>query len=257
MDTWDVIILGIVQGIAEFLPISSSGHLVILEALLGGELENLELNVALHFGTLLSILLVYRNDLISVLFDFQLMSKIVVATLPVVVTGLTLKDLFESASSSALAAGFGLLITAGLLFTTPRFDNCSKELSQIRYRDAFVIGLFQAVAPFPGISRSGSTIVGALLMGVNRTSAAHFSFYIAIPALLGASLLTAKDLVEAGTMETPLMTIAIGSAVSFVVGVGALMGLLKLIAKGQIVWFGLYCLIVGIVVISAASFGLL
>ena len=257
MEIWEIILLGVVQGIAEFLPISSSGHLVVLESMLGGEIENLELNVALHFGTLLSILVIYRKELIPVLLDWKLMSKIVLATLPVVASGLLLKDLFEAASASSMTAGIGLLITAGLLFATPKLDSGKKEIQDITYLDALVIGLFQAIAPTPGISRSGSTIVGGLLMGVNRTAAANFSFYIAVPALLGATLLKAKDLLEVGTAGTPLPSIAIGSLVAFLVGLVSLVALLKVVAQGKIVWFGVYCLVVGLGVIAAASTGLL
>lgn len=257
MQLWEVIILGIVQGIAEFLPISSSGHLVILESMLGGELENLELNVALHFGTLLSILVVYRKDLLPVLRQPRLVIAIIIATLPVVASGLLLKSQFEAASSHAIYAGFGLFITAGLLFLTPEIDSGEKLMKEIRYRDALVIGLFQAIAPWPGISRSGSTIVGALLMGVNRKDAAHFSFYIAVPALLGATILTIKDLLEEGTAGTPLGTIAVGTLISFLVGIAALQLLLKLVAAGRIAWFGGYCLIVGIAVVAFSAAGLL
>lgn len=249
MQLWEVIFLGIVQGVTEFLPVSSSGHLVILETVLGGNLENLELNVALHFGTLLSILVVYRRDLIPVLFDLKLMTAIIVATIPVVVTGLFLKSQFEAASSDAIYAGFGLLVTAGLLILTPRIDNGNRELKEIRVKDALVIGLFQAIAPMPGISRSGSTIVGALLMGVKRPAAANFSFYIATPALLGATILTAKDLLEEGSSGTPLTVVSVGTLVAFLVGVFSLKLLLKLVAAGKIAWFGVYCLILGITVI--------
>ncbi|QDT32678.1 undecaprenyl-diphosphate phosphatase [Thalassoglobus polymorphus] len=255
MQTWEVIILGIVQGIAEFLPISSSGHLVILESLLGGDLENLELNITLHFGTLLSILVVFRKDLLPVLSNFKLMTSIVIATLPVVVTGLLLKSKFEAASSHAIYAGFGLLITSMLLFVTPRIDVGERQLSEIRYRDAFVIGLFQAIAPMPGISRSGSTIVGALLMGVKREAAASFSFYIAVPALLGATILTLKDLLEEGSAGTPLTTIAIGTFFAFIVGVAALKLLLKLVAAGKLAMFGFYCLALGSIVIASSMLG--
>lgn len=256
MHLWEVIFLGIVQGITEFLPVSSSGHLVIIESLLDGEVENLELNVALHFGTLLSILTVYRRDIIPVLRDFKLMAAIIVATLPVVASGLLLKDQFQAASSSALYAGCGLLVTSVLLLVTPMVDHGQRELRQIRWRDAIVIGLFQAIASMPGISRSGSTIVGALLMGVRRPAAANFSFFIAVPALLGATLLTAKDLIEEGGSGTPLGTIAVGTLVAFIVGVLSLKILLKLVAAGRIAWFGVYCLIVGVAVIFCSLNGI-
>lgn len=257
MHLWEVILLGIVQGIAEFLPISSSGHLVIIESMLGGDLENLELNVALHFGTLMSILMVYRRDLIRILFQPRLFVAIIIATLPVVASGLLLKPQFEAASSEAIYAGFGLLITAGLLALTPKINHGSREIGEIRYRDALVIGLFQAIAPMPGISRSGSTIVGAMAMGLKRDAAAHFSFYIAIPALLGATVLTVKDLLEEGSAGTPLGTVAVGTFFAFVVGILSLKGLLRLIAAGRIAWFSGYCLIMGLIVIFGSLANLL
>lgn len=255
MQVWEVVILAVVQGIAEFLPISSSGHLVIVEALLGGELENLELSVALHFGTLLSILVIYFRDLLALLWQPRLMLAIIIATLPVVCTGLLLKRQFEYAASQAIFAGCGLLVTAGLLAMVPKFDGGARGLTEIRYRDALVIGLFQAVAPLPGISRSGSTIVAALMMGVQRQAAAHFSFYIAIPALLGATILTFKDLLKEGTSGTPISTMGIGVVISFVVGVVALRGLLRVIAARRLSWFSGYCLLVGVIVIAASLSG--
>lgn len=251
MTYWQTILLGFVQGVAEFLPISSSGHLVIMESVLGGELENLEMNVALHFGTLLSILVVYRNDLLPILRQPRLMAAIVVATLPVVFTGLFLKGLFEEAASSPLYAGVGLCITSGLLFLTPKIDDGTRELTDIRLRDALVIGLFQSVAPWPGISRSGSTIVGALLMGVRREAAANFSFFIAIPALSGATILVLKDLVlkGAGSGSTPLPAILAGTLVAFVVGVVALRTLLRIIAARRLIWFAWYCAAVAVLTI--------
>ncbi len=250
MHYWETFLLGLIQGVAEFLPISSSGHLVVTEALLGGSLENLELNVALHFGTLLSILLVYRNTLFKVFLNPKLFSRIVVATLPVVVVGLSLKEQLEAVSAMPVVAGFGFLVTAALLFTTPKFDSGIKELEQITLWDALVIGLFQAVAPLPGISRSGSTIVGALCMGVKREAATSFSFYIAIPALSGATILTTKDLLEQGSEGTPLPAVLLGTVTAFIVGIFALKGLIKLVAARKLLWFAWYCLVLGLVVIT-------
>lgn len=257
MSFWEVILLGIVQGIAEFLPISSSGHLVVLESLFGGSLENLELNVALHFGTLLSIVVVYRNDLLPVLKQPKLLLAIVVATLPVVASGLLLKDVFVAASATPVIAGIGLLITSGLLAITPKVDRGDRSLGDIRLRDALVIGLFQAIAPLPGISRSGSTIVGALLMGLRREAAGHFSFFIAIPALSGATILTMKDILDEGTTGTPIGFALAGAGVAFVVGVFALKWLLRLISAGKLAWFSIYCFILGAVVVLASLLNVL
>lgn len=244
MGFWEFILLGIVQGISEFLPISSDGHLVLVEAILGHKTENLELNVALHFGTLISILYVYRTQVIPVLKQPRLVLAIIVATLPVVVVGLGCKDLFERASEQPLIAGFGLLYTSLLLFITPGIDMGQRELKEIRYRDALVIGLLQTLAPLPGVSRSGSTIVGALLMGVKREAAANFSFYIAVPALLGATIVKLKDVVDQGGTSTPLMPTIVGAVVAMVVGIFALQSLLRIVAARKLYWFAWYVLLV-------------
>ncbi|WP_437230330.1 undecaprenyl-diphosphate phosphatase [Planctomicrobium sp. SH661] len=242
MSLWEFILLGIVQGISEFLPISSDGHLVLVEALLGHTTENLELNVALHFGTLISILFVYRHQIIPVLKQPRLVMAIILATLPVVVVGLSCKDLFEQASEQPLIAGFGLLFTSLLLFITPRIDMGQRELKDIRYRDALVIGLMQTLAPLPGVSRSGSTIVGALFMGVKREAAANFSFYIAVPALLGATIVKLKDVIDQGGTSTPLGPTLIGAAVAMIVGIIALKSLLRIVAARKLYWFAWYVL---------------
>jgi len=249
----EVLLLGIVQGIAEFLPISSSGHLVILESLMGKHEENLVLNVALHFGTLLSILVVYRNELFKVFLNLKMLRAIFIASLPVVIVGLTFKEYFETTLNSPLVAGLGLLLTSALLFLTPRIDNGERQLPDIRLRDAFVIGLFQAIAPLPGVSRSGSTIVGGLLMGLKREDAANFSFYIAIPVLGGATLFMLKDIFESGGNGTPVPAIMVGIVVSFVVGLLALSWLLKLIVKQKLIWFAWYCLAMAILTITISS----
>ena len=191
-NTFSPFFLGIVQGVAEFLPISSSGHLVLAEALiakffsnsamnLGDAEENLALNIALHVGTLGSITVVYRKTIQNTLRQPRLLLAIVVATLPVVVVGLLLRDQIESAFGSTLAVGCALCVTAGLLWITPRFDQGTVELPQVDLKQALLVGLFQAIAPVPGISRSGSTIVGGLIAGLSRDAAAAFSFLIAIP----------------------------------------------------------------------------
>ncbi len=253
MTLWEIILLGIVQGISEFLPISSDGHLVILESLLGHNTENLSLNIALHFGTLLSILVVYRKDIIPAFKQPKLVFSIIVATLPVVLAALLFGDVFKEASNNVLVAGMGLLYTAGLLFLTPRIDNGNRSISEINWRDALVIGGLQALAPLPGVSRSGSTIVAALLMGVRRDSAANFSFYIAVPAIIGA---VAKELIfDKPPMTISMGNLAIGTFVAFVVGVLALQALLKIVAARKLVWFAWYVAGLGILTIVGSQVG--
>ncbi|MEO1994498.1 MAG: undecaprenyl-diphosphate phosphatase, partial [Planctomycetaceae bacterium] len=169
IDLSDVIFLGIVQGIAEFLPISSSGHLVLLQQLLGltvtpGEdsAAGLRLNVALHCGTLLSILVVYRRDIWNLRKNSSLCAAIVVATIPIVVVGLTLKETLETAFDNPLVASCGLMVTAVVLLVCQRLERGTVSIARCAAPAALVIGLFQSLAIIPGISRSGSTIAGGL-----------------------------------------------------------------------------------------------
>lgn len=268
MSYLDAILLGLVQGVAEFLPISSDGHLVIMEHLLGIKSDLMALNVALHFGSLLAILVVFRKDLLPVLRDFKLMTAICVATLPLIPVGLFLKD--SPWLTSPLLAGCGLCITALLLLVSQRFErngsagaetdrtnepNATGEgrrierPSDISWLQALIVGLFQAFAVAPGVSRSGSTIVSGLMQGFRRDVAAKFAFLIAIPALLGATVLEAKDLFDS-EMSADLGPIAAGTVVSFLVGIACLNLLLKFITQRRLHWFGWYCLVVGLIVIG-------
>ena len=251
-ELFQVIILGIVQGIAEFLPISSSGHLVIVNELLSGGInstaDDLAMNIALHLGTLGSILVVYRRDLRSLLFDTKMILAIIIATLPIVLVGLTLKDAVESAFETPAVAAGGLLMTALLLWLCEWLEPAGNDQSintpekTPNLKQAISIGLFQALAVVPGISRSGSTIAGGVMTGLPRQLAAKFSFLIAIPAILGATVLHTKDMLES-TEPFPFdATLLVGAIVSFVVGVFALEGLLKIVRKKKLRWFAVYCL---------------
>lgn len=249
--------LGVVQGIAEFLPISSSGHLVLAESVLGLQSEtNLAFNVALHVGTLFSILLVFRKQLLDMLMQPRVIGAIIVATLPLVPVGLLAHDVLDRAFGSPFAAGVALCVTACLLWTTRWIDRGAVELRDITWKQALVVGLFQAVAPVPGISRSGVTIFAGLLAGMNRQTAATFSFLIAIPAILGAATLETLKLVKAGEFSTIQWTVyGAGAAVAFLVGVFALQGLLKIITARKLHAFAWYCLAVGMFAIAASMRG--
>lgn len=250
-----VVVLGIVQGIAEFLPISSSGHLVIVNAMLPFDVssleENLAMNIALHVGTLGSILYVYRHEIPLMLRDLRLIIGIVIATIPIVIVGLTLKDFLETAFSSPAVAATGLLVTAVLLWLCEwleRDDN-SQPLESTpapALWQAFAIGLFQALAIVPGISRAGSTIAGGVMTGVSRDMAARFSFLIAIPAIAGATLLHTIDILKADSPQPLSPMLLIGAAVSCGVGILALEGLLKIVRQKKLRWFSVYCLCVSL-----------
>lgn len=241
----ETLFLGIIQGIAEFLPVSSSGHLTILQRLLGRNLEPVDVNIVLHLGTLLSILVVFWRDLLRLPSQPRVCAAIVVATLPLIPVGLFLKDWLDELTRETIWTGVCLCVTALLLALYPRIERGERELEAITLRDAVLIGLCQAVAPLPGISRSGVTIFGGLAAGLSRDAAARFSFLIAIPAIAGASVLYAKQLLDTGAGGTgpgPLLT---GATVAFVVGVVCLRWLLQLVNRRRLWPFAVYCALLG------------
>lgn len=262
MEYMHAVILGIVQGIAEFLPISSSGHLVISDAVLrqlnGSAIPETgaTMNIALHFGTLVSILIVYFHSLWELRKDARTIGLMVVATIPVGVVGLLLKDIVDKHFQSPLVAGCALLLTAVFLVVGKRLQADDKATDRLTYLGAFAVGIFQAVAIIPGISRSGSTIAAGLACGLTREAAAKFSFLIAIPAIGGASVMELKDLVSG---EKPFTgdagALALGMLVSCVVGLLALNWLIRMIAKDKLHWFAVYCLLVGIATILWQTVG--
>ncbi len=257
-EVWQAIVLGVLQGIAEFLPISSSGHLVVFGPLTGGWLgvegdseQNLVLNVALHVGTLISIIVVYRHALWAVLKQFHICFYIVLATIPLGIAGLTLKPLLDRAFETPLVVAIGWVTTAALLLSgqkwSTRQESC--RLEEMGAGRALMIGLFQAVALVPGISRSGSTIAGGMLSGLKREDAASFSFFIAIPAISAAALKVGLDAISmdpslfsasGATVSWPALLV--GMMVSCVVGIVCLKLLLQAVKMMRLHWFAYYCL---------------
>ncbi len=233
-ETVQVIILAVVQGIAEFLPISSSGHLVVINALMGGEGGSLELNVVLHFGTLLAIIVFYRQRIIELLTkDRRVIPLLIIGTIPAAVIGLYLKKYHTGLLENPLLAGFMLVVTGFMLMLFTRIPNGTKKYPQLTIPPVLAIGLAQAAALLPGISRSGATIVMGTATGLERQSAATFSFLLAIPAIAGATLLEGKDMLEQGA-ATPVWLLATGCLIAFVVGLGALRWLVKWIEQGKL-----------------------
>ena len=268
-----VLLLAVVQGIAEFLPVSSSGHLVVLDQLYqrffptdGPELENVVLTITLHLGTLAAILVVYRRDLCEIWRKPRLCLAIVVASIPAAVVGLLFKEQIEATFKKPLVVACGWVVTAALLHFGQRLGRNTRPLEELRLVDAVVIGCFQALsACFRGVSRSGSTISGGLFMGLRREAAAAFSFLIAIPVTGGAALLKARPLIKLLFVHLHLLSaekgpttaevsemlggysplvLVIGAATSFVVGLLALRWLLRIINQRGLNWFVWYCLVV-------------
>jgi undecaprenyl-diphosphatase len=251
------VILGAVQGVAEFLPISSSGHLVIVGELLtslSGRglpewLQGMTMNVALHFGTLLSIATVYFRDLLGLLKQVRLLLLIVLSSVPAGIVGLLFKDQLEALFQNALAAGICLLGTAIILLTARRLRGVGRGLTELSPAAALTIGVFQAVAILPGISRAGSTVAG-LMCGLRPHDAAKYSFFLAVPAIGGASLLELLKLLREGDSAAPeVLPMLAGMVVSYVVGVLSLRSLIRLLAADRLHWFAWYCSAVGLLTI--------
>lgn len=252
MEILHAIILGIVQGVGEFLPISSSGHLVIVGAILDQaagtetvDANKLLMNVVLHAGTLFSILIVYRNELFKLRLQPKVCLLIVLASVPAGLLGILAEDLFEKVFATPLVAGVALFITAVLLVSGQRLERNELDYDQLSFGKVFLIGLFQAAALVPGISRSGSTISGGLALGLKREAAAAFSFLMAVPVIGGAALLKLKDVVSGELVVGDPWPLVIGGVTAFLVGLLTLRWLVSLIAKGRLYWFAYYCVGVG------------
>lgn len=254
MDTPHVVIMAVVQGLTEFLPVSSSGHLVIgnevLKALdLGSAPDLLSLNIMLHLGTLLAVVLVYRNQIWQILTTQRnLIGKILVACIPAGLVGVPLHEIesLKSALESPLLAAWLLPITGAILLFG-RSKQGETSLEDVTYRQALGVGIAQAIAILPGISRSGSSIVAGLCLGLKRDAAAAFSFLISIPVVGGAVLLDARELLEQPTSDVPWGQLFIGVAVAFAVGIFALKALIHWLTRGKLHRFAWWCIPVGII----------
>lgn len=276
MDWLSALIMGIVQGLAEYLPISSSGHLEICRDLLGLELsgaESLEFDVMLHVATVLSTIVVLWSEFkpLCISFftfrrddNFRYVLKILVSCIPVAIVGLCFKDVIEGFFGGGLGiVGVCLCITAVLLsfayFTRTRPEESGKAPRgrDITMLDAFIIGCSQAVAVLPGLSRSGTTIATGILLGDRREEVARFSFLMVIIPILGEALLDLKkmvggDVTAATGGEIGWLPMLVGFLASFVVGCIACRWMLNIVKKGKLVWFAIYCLIMGIICIVTA-----
>lgn len=259
MDATDAILLGIIQGLTEFLPVSSSGHLELGKVILGDESvpgESLLFTVVLHFATALSTIVIFRKDvweILSGLAQFRMNEKtefslkIIISMVPAAVIGFMLEDELEALfTGNILLVGFMLLITAALLFLADRAKDTEKKVS---YGHALVIGLAQAFAILPGVSRSGATIATSVILGNDRERAARFSFLMVVPLILGK---IAKDIASGDlSQESPsVIPLALGFTAAFVTGLFACKWMIKLVKQSKLTYFAIYCAIVGLVAIA-------
>ena len=276
MEWWQALILGIVQGLTEFLPVSSSGHLMIFKELLGVDAEGfLDFTVTVHFATVLSTVIVFWSAIWSLLkgiFKFRYndetdyVAKLIVSMVPVAVVGLFFKDSVEALFGESLfIVAISLIITALLLFLS---DNASRFLGRrkpsagadvperrngISFLQAFVVGLGQACAVAPGLSRSGTTIATGLLCGVKRNVMAQFSFLMVLVPILGEQLLSVIDAVGEGAgLVLPVTDLLLGFIGAFVAGLVSCKAMVAIVRKARLTYFALYCLVVALMLLLFA-----
>lgn len=272
METFEALILGLLQGLTEYLPVSSSGHLAIGSHILGIEAEeNLMFTVAVHVATVLSTLVVLGGEIIRLVrgtfgpfnagasglarlnADQRYMLNILVSMIPIFVVGIFFKDAVESIfGQGLLVVGCCLLVTAGLLAYS--YYGKPRQKESISLIDAFIIGVAQAVAVLPGLSRSGSTIATGLILGNNKAHMAQFSFLMVIPPILGEALLdtikAAKEGFSAAFGDLSVMALVVGFVAAFVSGIAACKWMIGIVRRGKLIYFAYYCVAVGAVTLA-------
>jgi len=259
MNLLEAIILGIIQGLTEFLPVSSSGHLELAKAILGDTSvpeESLTFTVVLHFATALSTLVVFRKEVAEIfrgLFQFKwneemkFSLKIITSMIPAVIIGLLFEEQLESFfGGKILFVGIMLLITAVLLLFADKAKNTNKDVS---FRNSLIIGISQAIAMLPGISRSGATISTSVLLGIDRSKAARFSFLMVVPLIFGK---IAKDFLggQINFQPSEIAPISAGFIAAFLAGLVACNWMIALVKKSKLSYFSIYCAIIGLIAIG-------
>ena len=261
MSVLQAIILGFVQGLTEFLPVSSSGHLVVIEYLMNiKEDQAFFMTVMLHFGTLVSLVIVYFKDIVKLAVEFILSIKdliqkkslnickndtrklcymIITTSIPTVIIGLVFKKVFMSFYSSLLAVGIGLVITSVYMFLAD-IMNGRKDIKRAGFKDAFIVGIFQGIAIVPGISRSGSTIFGGLFSKMKKDFAVKYAFLVSLPVILGSVILELPDAIKNGNTNGGLLPIFVGMIVAGVSGYFAIKMMIDIVRKRSLKGFMVY-----------------
>jgi undecaprenyl-diphosphatase len=261
MNLFQAVILGIVQGATEFLPISSSGHLVLLPAVLGWPEPPLVFDTTVHLATLLAVVSVFWRDLVKLLVawwrglhDGQPLGTIesclawwvILGTVPGILAGTLLKDTFESLFGNPRAVGAFLILTALLLVLAELFGRRRRDLMSLTWLDALLIGIGQAAAIAPGLSRSGTTIAVGMFRGLNRDAAARFSFILSIPIILGAGAMQSIDLARGGNLTIQAPELVVGFIAAAICGYLAIRLFLAYLRRQRLYPFAAYCLVVGV-----------
>ena len=275
MEYISIIIQGIIQGLTEFLPISSSGHLSVAQHFLGTEETGLLISIVLHLGTLVAVFIAFYKDIWGIIKEFfltigdiftgkfswrnmndsrRMLFMVIIATL-LLVPAYFVKDFFTcmEGDGDIIFEGCAFMFTALLLFLSDACVKGFKTGKDMKIRDAIAVGLFQCVALFPGVSRSGSTITAGLFCGLTRETAVKFSFILGIPAILGGSVLEIKDAFESGT-EFDIPLLLVGFAAAAAVGVLSIKLVSLVTKKNKFKWFGVYVLILGLLCVGAGVY---
>ncbi len=265
-ELWTLIkyfILGLFQGFTEPIPISSSGHIVILKNLFNLEIKGLSFEILVNFGSLIAVLLIFRHDIIRLIKngviyitkreekakgDFQFILFLIIATIPTGILGLLFEDIISETLSKPIVVGYTLLLTGAALWVIRNLRG-RKNDGDIRVKDALIVGFAQAVALVPGISRSGATIVAAMLVGMKQETALRFSFLLYIPVSLGITMMSFTKIINDPDFDAMAIPYLIAFMASIVASFYALKWFINIMAKGNLKYFAFYCFIVGILVI--------
>lgn len=271
MSYFQAILLGLIQGLTEFLPVSSSGHLALLQHFFGVKADEVLLfTVMLHVGTLVSVFIMYHKDIWELIKELgltimdlctgkglrlaerpvrKLGVMMIVATIPTAIIGFAFNDFFESLYSRILFIGIGFLITGTEMYIAEKIGSNTREIDKMTFGNAILVGVMQGIAIYPGISRSGSTLVGGLAGGLKREFAIRFAFLISIPSILGSALLEGKDALEAGIDTSVLGPIAVGMVIAAISGVLAIKAMIKVVSDKKLKYFSYYVWALGAAVI--------
>ncbi|MGM0873298.1 MAG: undecaprenyl-diphosphate phosphatase [Bacillota bacterium] len=258
MDWLQAIILGIIQGLTEFIPISSTGHLYLGRKLFGLEEAGLYLDTMLHIGTLIALLVFYKDILINLLKKpfSRITALLVVGTIPAVIAGVLYSDFFDSLSKTGVTIGWEFLVTGLFLWFADSIKNGAKKIDDLSLFDSFFIGSFQAFAIFPAISRSGMTIVGALIRKMDKEAAAYFSFLLSIPAICGGVIFQLKDVMAGDVPQISLLSMLVATLASAFFGYLAVRFMISFVKRQSLKIFAVYVWCLGGLIIFLQQLGI-